>query len=167
MDNHIYVRDEREEIARGEIRFTRALNGLLRRAVNRTLLCENYPRVAEVSILLVTPARIRELNRAYRGVDSETDVLSFPIDDRDFDDGEPAVLGDIVLCPAVAAQQARRLQHSVEQELAFLTVHSVLHLLGYDHENIDDEDKMLAHQRKVMDLLLSRKFPGRSAAEKM
>ena len=105
---------------------------------------------------------IRELNREYRGIDRETDVLSFPM--YDFAGGEkpeppfPATLGDIVLSLEKAQAQADEYGHSFERETAFLCVHSTLHLLGYDHELSDDDDRdMRRRQDGIMEILkLSR-----------
>jgi len=99
----------------------------------------------EVSVSFVTPEEIRTLNHDYRGKDSETDVLSFP--------GFPgsSALGDIVICVAVAKQQAEEYNHSFERELTFLAIHGLLHLLGYDHEIPQDETLMRAKQAKIME----------------
>lgn len=146
MKNRIYITNEQTALP-----LTPALRGLLRRAVNRTLTLEKFPRPAEVSILLTTKEKIHALNRQCRGVDKPTDVLSFPMDDEDFDDGEAAVLGDIVLCTEVAMEQAAALEQSPERELCFLCVHSMLHLLGYDHERgLKEEREMIEKQKAVM-----------------
>ncbi|MBN9376297.1 MAG: rRNA maturation RNase YbeY, partial [Cellulomonas sp.] len=83
-----------------------------------------------------------------------TDVLSFPMDElRPGTDGEPSppgLLGDVVLCPEVAAQQARAAGHSTVEELLLLTVHGILHLLGYDHAEPDEEKEMFALQRTLL-----------------
>ena len=100
---------------------------------------------------------IRELNRGYRGKDAPTDVLSFPIlseDDSDWDIDEAngcAVLGDIVISVERAMEQAEMYGHSPEREIAFLSVHSTLHLLGYDHERSEEEDKLMREkQEKIL-----------------
>ena len=92
----------------------------------------------EVYITVCTAERIRELNAGYRGVDKVTDVLSFPMDDFDIPDG-PRELGDIIICLEKAVSQAKEYGHSLRRELCFLCVHSALHLLGYDHENGEQE----------------------------
>ena len=96
---------------------------------------------------MVDMEEIHALNLEQRGVDRPTDVLSFPIFDEDFDDEELAVLGDIVLCPEKAAMQAEEFGHSFERELAFLTVHSTLHLLGYDHETSEEDDRIMRQKQ--------------------
>ncbi len=129
MAHKIYITDDQKRVP-----FTPAHRALIRRAVTKTLSEERFSTDAEVSVTLVDNEAIRALNREYRKIDRETDVLSFPIFDEDFDDGERAILGDIVLSLEKAASQAEEYGHSFERELAFLVVHSVLHLLGYDHE---------------------------------
>ena len=145
--NKIYITNEQKDIA-----VTQALRGLIRRAVNGALRYEGFEKDAEVSVTLVTAEGIKELNAEYRDQDAVTGVLSFPI----FDDTEDevAVLGDIVLCLSRADEQAKEYGHSFEREVAFLTVHSVLHLLGYDHETgEEDEREMFDRQRLIMEYL--------------
>jgi probable rRNA maturation factor len=101
------------------------------------------PEDMELSLLLVDEDAITGLNEQHLGGSGPTDVLAFPIDEP----GEapaagPAVLGDIVLCPDVAATQAARQGHSVQHELRLLTVHGILHLLGMDHAEPDEEREM-------------------------
>lgn len=145
--NKIYITNEQKDIA-----VTQALRGLIRRAVNGALRYEGFEKPAEVSVTLIDAEGIRELNAEYRNKDAVTDVLSFPIFDDTED--ETAVLGDIVLCLSRADEQAKEYGHSFEREVAFLTVHSVLHLLGYDHETgEEDEREMFARQRLIMEYL--------------
>lgn len=144
--NHIYTQNEQTLFP-----ITPALRGLIRRAVNAALRFEKFGRDAEISVTFVDNEKIHALNKEYRGVDRPTDVLSFPMEDEDFDDGECAVLGDIVLSPEQAAKQAAEYGHSFEREVCFLTVHSMLHLLGYDHETgPEDEKDMFARQDQIM-----------------
>ncbi|MBQ2546024.1 MAG: rRNA maturation RNase YbeY [Clostridia bacterium] len=131
------------------------LRRLIRRAVRATLACERFDRAAMVSVTFTDNEGIREKNREFRGIDAPTDVLSFPMYDmKNGDmplDGEICELGDIVLSLERAAEQAEEFGHSYERECAFLTVHSVLHLLGYDHVNSEEEEaEMRARQRVVM-----------------
>lgn len=128
---------------------------LIKKAVRATLECENFTRDATVSVTFTDDAGIREKNREFRNIDSPTDVLSFPMYDmQNGDEPEefgPVELGDIVLSLERAASQAVEYGHSYERECAFLTVHSTLHLLGYDHVNSDEEDaEMREHQRVAM-----------------
>lgn len=129
---------------------------LIRRAIAETLDYENFGYPAEVSVLLTDSEAIKEINREYRGVDSATDVLSFP----QFAPGERypeegfVPLGDIVISVERAENQALVFGHSFERELAFLTVHSTLHLLGYDHvTSKEDELDMRARQRDIMEAM--------------
>lgn len=147
----VYVENEQEQRA-----VSTYLLRLLRRAIRETLLYEGIDRSVELSLTLTDNENIHVLNREYRGVDRPTDVLSFP--QFDFLGGEtlPAgsgavALGDIVLSLERAEEQARELGHSFSREAAFLTVHSMLHLLGYDHELGEAEDReMREKQREIM-----------------
>ena len=118
----------------------------VRRAVEATLAHEHFPYPARVSVTFCDAAYIHRLNKTYRGVDRPTDVLSFPLyEDGDFagtDRQIGAILGDVVLSVPRIREQAAELGHSFLRECAFLTVHSVLHLLGYDHERGAEEDKL-------------------------
>ena len=132
----------------------RALYALIRRAIKAALEFEDFQRECEVSVTLVDNEQIHEMNLEARGVDRPTDVLSFPMFDEDFDDGEMAILGDIVLSLEKAAAQAQEYGHSFDREVAFLTVHSVLHLLGYDHElSEDDEKDMFFRQEEILKIM--------------
>ncbi len=104
----------------------------------------------ELALYCISPEEIRALNLEHRSVDRVTDVLSFPTAEP----GEtPAdgFWGDIVICPERAREQAREYGHSVERELAFLTVHGALHLFGYDHMEKSEETYMLERQRAILE----------------
>jgi probable rRNA maturation factor len=119
----------------------------VKRAIAETLRYEGYRGHAEVSVTFTDDEKIRELNRGHRGKDTATDVLSFPMN-------EFHLLGDIVISLERAAAQAELYGHSFERETAFLTVHSMLHLLGYDHETSqEDERDMFARQETILDLM--------------
>ncbi len=109
---------------------------------------------AELSILMVTPDAMAELHQRWMDLEGPTDVMSFPMDEmrpgRDGEIPEPGILGDIVLCPDVAAEQAREAGHSTVEELLLLTVHGILHLLGYDHAEPEDEEEMFTLQRHLL-----------------
>jgi probable rRNA maturation factor len=114
--------------------------------------------LAELSVLLVDIGYMTELNHRWMGGDGPTDVLAFPMDEGSVDHGpsegnggEPALLGDIVLCPEVAAKQATTAGHSAADELHLLTVHGVLHLLGYDHAEPEEEREMFALQTRLLE----------------
>lgn len=109
----------------------------------------------EISVVITDSEGIREINKEYRGIDKPTDVLSFPqyefvsptvfVDDLE-DEPKPIILGDIVIAKDVMVRQAEEIGHSFEDELSYLTVHSVLHLLGYDH--MDEQDKKIMRERE-------------------
>lgn len=109
----------------------------------------------EVSVLLVDNETIRTLNRDYRDKDYITDVLSFPLEETDgemepkvFGGPPERVLGDIVISVEQAMIQAEEYGHSVEREIAFLSVHGLLHLVGYDHEKGSEEEKRMRDQEE-------------------
>lgn len=143
MPDELSVPEEAEEI--------------VRLAVETTLQWENFFEDSEVSVTFCDGPYIRTLNATYRDKDAETDVLSFPLFDEDEEDpvlGETVPLGDIVLNLDRAAQQGQELGHSVMREMAFLVVHSTLHLLGYDHERSpEEEEEMCAKQREIIALV--------------
>jgi len=118
------------------------------------------PETASISVSLVDAEEIRELNKKFRGIDRKTDVLSFPAFDagqipqeEDLTEDEELALGDVVICEEVCEEQAEEYGHSIQREIIYLFTHSVLHLLGYDHENEDDKADMRAREEAVMDLL--------------
>jgi probable rRNA maturation factor len=142
---------------------------LIDKVIRTALRMENCPYEVEISILITDKEGIRTYNREYRGIDKDTDVLSFPGVDYetpgDFslaasdinsyfnpETGE-LMLGDIILCRDRIFSQAEEYGHSIMREFAFLIVHSVLHLLGYDHMEEDEETLMRSHQDKIMEEL--------------
>ena len=147
----IYFTNDREGLG-----VTYRLKHLVRRAVVATLAYEGFHNPCQVSITFTDNEGIRALNRQYRQIDRETDVLSFPL--TDFEGGEEpptnepqVMLGDIVLSLEKAESQAEEYGHSFEREAAFLCVHSMLHLLGYDHVNSEEEDlEMRRRQREIL-----------------
>lgn len=152
MKVRIYFENEQTERAVSEY-----LKRLIRKTVMATLNYEGFTHKCELSVTFTDNEGIHALNREYRGIDRPTDVLSFP--QFDFGEGEKlpsgdglVALGDIVLSLERAAEQAREFGHSYSREVAFLTAHSVLHLLGYDHERGEKEDAdMRRRQRAVME----------------
>lgn len=133
-----------------------SLENLVYKAVRGALEFEKVDFDCEVSVTFIDNEGIRSLNNEYRNKDSATDVLSFPMyafTEDDMPDTDFSVeLGDIVLSLERAAEQAEEFGHSYEREVAFLTVHSVLHLLGYDHELSEEDDlDMRERQRKIME----------------
>lgn len=118
--------------------------------VTGTLEYMKFKKEAEVSVSVVDGEQIKELNRDFRNIDRVTDVLSFPIGDKNPETGE-IVLGDIVLCAEKVIIQAQEFGHTRKRELAFLTCHSMLHLLGYDHIEEDDRLEIENLQRKILE----------------
>lgn len=110
------------------------------------------------TIIFVTKEEIHELNKQYRGVDRVTDVISFALEDaHDVSLTDVRVLGDIYICIDRMKEQALDYGHSETRELSFLTVHGLLHLLGYDHQTKEDEEVMFGIQRKILsDLNINR-----------
>jgi len=109
---------------------------------------------AELSIKAVDEATIAELNRLWMEKEGPTDVLAFPMDELRpglvNEEPEEGILGDLVLCPAVAARQAEQAGHSVVDELDLLTVHGILHLLGYDHAEPAEHQEMFGLQARLL-----------------
>ncbi len=135
-------------------------------AVHQSVEAMAFPEDYEVSVTLVSKEEIRQINSEYRNKDAVTDVLSFPLLDYDkpgdfenihhtatYTNHEvPCImLGDIVICYERAIEQAEDYGHSIERELSFLTVHSMLHLFGYDHMNPEDDEVMTGLQRDILD----------------
>jgi len=129
----------------------------LRRAAQATLESAARAAEAELTILVTDDARVQELNRTYRHVDAPTDVLSFgQTGDRALFVPAPnvdAYLGDVVISYPTAAAQAAAYGHSTQDELQVLVVHGVLHLLGYDHEHVEEREEMWRLQSAVLDQL--------------
>lgn len=110
------------------------------------------PDQVEISVTFVSTEEIHELNKIYRDKDSATDVLSFPQYEnlKDMKTEGILCLGDVVICPEQALLQAEEYGHSGERELVYLFVHSVFHLLGYDHHDEDDKIEMRTQEEKIM-----------------
>lgn len=121
-----------------EIKIPTGLRMLVRRCCNAVLRLEEFEGAAEISVTFVNNQQIHDLNKLHRQVDAPTDVLSFPMGENGVYDIDPAsgakILGDIVISMEKACEQAERYGHSLQREVGYLTAHSVLHLLGYDHE---------------------------------
>src|SRR6478609_2085518 len=109
---------------------------------------------AELSIVLVDEAAMERLHVQWMDLPGPTDVMSFPMDElrpgSEDAEPEPGLLGDVVLCPSVAAQQATQAGHTTEEELLLLTTHGILHLLGYDHAEPEEEAAMFELQRQLL-----------------
>ena len=134
--------DDRQD----DIEITEEIKNLIEKSIAAVLKVENLDENVEVSVSFVGDDEIRDLNRDYRGVDKSTDVLSFPMDDEFIIDNR--ILGDVLINTRRVMEQAEELGHSKERELSYLTVHSILHLLGYDH--MEDEDKKEMREREKL-----------------
>ncbi len=148
VKNDIFIRNEQKII-----KVDAALRAVIKKAVNSALEYEDFDNSAEVSVLLTDDNAIHELNLQYRDTDRPTDVLSFPTEDDEAEGEDGAVLlGDIVISLERAKAQSEEYGHSFEREVAFLTVHSVLHLLGYDHETSEEDEKdMFRRQSEILE----------------
>ncbi|WP_088318661.1 rRNA maturation RNase YbeY [Kineosporia sp. R_H_3] len=124
-------------------------------ALSRHVLAEMrvHPQ-AELSVILVDEAAMEQLHMQWMDEPGPTDVLSFPMDElrpgSDEEESPAGLLGDVVLCPQVAAKQAETAGHTTQEELLLLTTHGILHLLGYDHAEPDEEKEMFALQRRLL-----------------
>ncbi|MEF3317973.1 rRNA maturation RNase YbeY [Peptoniphilus grossensis] len=134
--------DDRQD----DIKITDEIKNLIEKSIATVLKVENLDENVEVSVSFVGDEEIRDLNRDYRGVDKSTDVLSFPMDDEFIIVSR--ILGDVIINTRRVMEQAKELGHSNERELSYLTVHSILHLLGYDH--MEDEDKKEMREREKL-----------------
>lgn len=118
-------------------------------AVKASLSVEGFTGSTEVNVTFVSDSKIREINREFRSIDSATDVLSFPLGENGDYDVNPEngclMLGDVIISVEHALKQADIFGHSTEREIAYLTVHSIFHLLGYDHVD-EGEDKKLMRE---------------------
>lgn len=142
-------------------RLTKELRELIRAAADATLRYMEFRGDVEISVMLTDNEGIRTLNALHRSIDRTTDVLSFPMfeyggdgeiieDYAEFNEMGDLCLGDIVLSLERAAEQAEEYGHSFEREVGFLTVHSMLHLLGYDHMTPEDEAEMFGYQNEIL-----------------
>lgn len=130
---------------------------LVRRCCNAVLKMENFEGPAEISVTFVDNEQIKELNTQYRDKPIETDVLSFPMGCDGKYDTDPQtgaqILGDVVISMEKALEQSELFGHSFQREVGYLTAHSVLHLLGYDHMEPLDKVHMREKEEHVMDML--------------
>ena len=141
---------------------TKEIRDLVRLAIKTSLGYMDFPQKSEISVMFVDNEEIRKLNLEHRGIDRATDVLSFPLfeydedgeiieEDLDFSPDGEMMLGDIVISLERAKEQAEEYGHSFEREVGFLTVHSMLHLFGFDHMTPEDEEEMFEYQREILD----------------
>jgi probable rRNA maturation factor len=134
--------------------FTRKHGEIIKKAVKEAINTAPFSADFEVSVMIADDRQIHSLNLEHRGIDKPTDVLSFPMISYEragvpaeaVPKNEVCLLGDIVISAETAARQAEEYGHSFERELAFLTVHSMLHLFGYDHEN--EQDRVIMREKE-------------------
>ncbi|HLS33118.1 MAG TPA: rRNA maturation RNase YbeY [Brevibacterium sp.] len=118
---------------------------------------------ADVYVRFVEPGPMEELHLQWMDLSGPTDVMSFPMDElRPGDDAEPGVLGDIVVCTEVAAEQARAAGHSTLDEVLLLVTHGLLHLMGYDHGDDAEKAEMFGLQRRLLLTYFAAREPGRT-----
>lgn len=140
----IYI-DNRQDKIKLEYDIERIIENVVKEVLN----LEEESLDCEVSVSFVDNTEIRELNREYRSMDKETDVLSFPMEDDFFLEG-PTLLGDIIISLEKALEQSEDFGHSLDREIAYLTAHSMLHLLGYDHMEEDEKAIMRTKEKEIM-----------------
>ena len=123
--------------------------------INKTLEILNITDDIEMSCIIVDDQRIHAINKEYRNIDRSTDVISFALEDSDssYLEGLPRSIGDIFISYDHALSQSKEYGHSVQRELCFLFTHGLLHLLGYDHMEEDDEKEMFALQDQILNAL--------------
>ena len=130
---------------------------LIENVISEALRYEGVNDNTEVSVTIVDNEEIRKINNKFRNIDRETDVLSFPLIDFDNEslpeDGSKIYLGDIIISIERAKEQAKEYGHSLDREIGFLTAHSMLHLLGYDHMVPEEEKEMFAKQEEILNNL--------------
>lgn len=152
----VSIRNEQKQF-----RVTPELRTLIKQAIQTSLKHMEENEQVEVSVMLVDNEEIHTLNKLHRGIDRATDVLSFPLleydedgnvieDLLDVNEKGEVLLGDIVISLERAAEQAEEYEHSMEREVGFLTVHSMLHLLGYDHMTPEEEAVMFGYQNEIL-----------------
>lgn len=141
-----------------KVKITPDIRLLIRKACSAVLSTENFSHKAEMEVSIVDDEQIRSINKDCRNIDNSTDVLSFPLGENGEYDVNPQtgayMLGDIVISIEHALMQAKLYGHGEDREIAYLTVHSMLHLLGFDHVNSNDEKAIMRkHEEAVMEKL--------------
>ena len=155
MEHEVYVSRGVKNLGRN------SSASLIKKAVNMALDAEGIGESCVISVMLTDDEGIRQVNREFRGIDRATDVLSFPLNElspgkfdaelceRDLDTGA-VMLGDMMISVPRCEEQGRELGHGYDRELAYLTVHSVLHLLGYDHTDEGEMKKQMRRREKII-----------------
>lgn len=138
------------------------LEDAIRKAAAEALNYEAFDEDCEISVSIVDNEEIRQINKQFRNIDRATDVLSFPMltfvegEEAEVNENDEIILGDIIISLERAREQAAEYGHSLKREIAFLTAHSMLHLLGYDHMEPEEEAEMFRRQKEI---LLQAGFP--------
>lgn len=133
-----------------EIQIEDRVYSLIERVIEECLKLEKENLNYEISVSLVSNEEIKNLNRDYRGIDSITDVLSFPVEENFTMISPLPLLGDIIISVERALEQSKEYGHSLYREIGYLTAHSMFHLLGYDHENEDEKETMRKKEKSIM-----------------
>lgn len=143
-----------------KVEFSQSIQKIVEKSIKQSIKHEDFKEKCQVSVSVVDNEQIQNINKEYRKIDEQTDVLSFPMidfnveSDHQFDyDRGYLMLGDIVISLEKAQEQANEYGHSLEREVGFLCVHSVLHLLGYDHQNKDDTKIMREKEENILEEL--------------
>ena len=134
-------------VKRGDVKLPEAFKVTVKQVVLTGIKYSQtvYPKEAEISVVFVPEAEMQGLNKRFKKIDAPTDVLAFPALYE-----LTGVLGDIIICPCVAIKQAEELGHTYEREIAFLTAHGLLHLIGFSHDNPSDEEIMKKAQKEIL-----------------
>ena len=141
---------------RTEEMLTAELEETIRKAVAESLKYEAFDENCEISVSIVDNEEIRQINKQFRNIDRATDVLSFPMltfaegEEAEVNENDEIILGDIIISLERAREQAEEYGHSLKREIAFLTAPSMLHLLGYDHMEPEDEAEMFDRQKEIL-----------------
>ncbi|WP_130806631.1 rRNA maturation RNase YbeY [Senegalia massiliensis] len=141
----VYIDNRQTEILLDE-----KIEEIINSVIKECLYYEKYGFNYEISVSFVNNIEIKELNRRFRGKDKETDVLSFPMEDELEGQDYLPTLGDIVISTEKANEQAKEYGHSLEREIAYLTAHSMFHLMGYDHLTDSEKSIMRSKEKDVM-----------------
>ncbi len=141
---------------RTEETFPLEFSQTIEKIIMDSLSNEGFAKPCEVSVSIVDNEEIRQINKQFRAIDRATDVLSFPLltfeegEEPDYNEKDEVLLGDIIISIERAREQAEEYGHSLKREIAFLTAHSMLHLLGYDHMDEGEEAEMFAKQKDIL-----------------
>lgn len=137
---------------------TQCFEEIIKNVISEALKIHNIQKDAEVSVVFVDDEEIRKINNEFRNIDASTDVLSFPQYEYEKEgeissEDEILILGDIIISPEHAISQANEYGHSVNREVGYLTAHSILHLLGYDHMEKEEKNHMRTKEEEIMSSL--------------